>query len=329
MNPEAETVDRAAPASERVPGLVSVVVPVFNEEENLPALRSRLVSALEGTGRSFEVIFTDDGSRDRSLELLRKYQEEDDRLRVIEFSRNFGQHAAVFAGFAHARGEVVVTLDADLQNPPEEIPKLLRKIDEGYDVAGGWRYRRKDPLFRKIASKFINWFTRRSTGVQMKDYGCMLRAYTRDVVAAMLRCKEHSSFIPVLATMFAKKVADVEVEHAERAAGESKYGLVKLIQLQFDLTTGFSLWPLRAMTVLGFLLAGGGLAWSALLLLLRLLKGPVYAAQGVFTLFAILFFFVGIQFMAIGVLGEYIGRIYTEVRERPRYVIRKVHQKGA
>jgi len=328
MNPEAETVEHPGPASvERVAGLVSIVIPVYNEEANLEALRARLVAALEGIGRSFEVIFTDDGSRDRSLELLTRFAADDDRIRVLEFNRNYGQHSAIFAGFAHARGEVVVTLDADLQNPPEEIPKLLKKIDEGYDVAGGVRANRKDSLFRKIASRFINWFTRRSTGVPMRDYGCMLRAYTRDVVDAMLRCKENSSFIPVLATLFAKKVADVEVEHAERVAGTSKYGLFKLIQLQFDLTTGFSLWPLRATTLLGFLLALFGMFSSASLLALRLIKGPAWALHGVFTLFAVLFFFVGIQFMAIGVLGEYIGRIYTEVRERPRYVIRRLHHR--
>jgi undecaprenyl-phosphate 4-deoxy-4-formamido-L-arabinose transferase len=315
-----------APA-ERVRGLLSIVIPVFNEEDNLIELRTRLVRVLEGLGRPFEVVFVDDGSRDKSLALLTEFVSEDSRLRVVEFNRNYGQHAAVFAGFAQARGEVIVTLDADLQNPPEEIPKLLAKIDEDYDVVGGNRADRRDPLFRRIGSWFINRMTTRSTGIRMKDYGCMLRAYTRDVVDAMLQCREISTFIPVLATMFAKKVADVDVAHAERFAGRTKYSVLKLVKLQFDLTTAFSLWPLRLVTVVGFLLAIAGLTASATLLALRLLMGDEYALEGIFTLFAVLFFFVGVQFMAIGVLGEYIGRIYSEVRARPRYVVRRLHRK--
>lgn len=326
MNPEFVNQLTEAPA-ERIAGLVSVVIPVFNEEDNLIELRTRLVKTLEGLGRPFEVILVDDGSSDKSLDLLKEFTSEDNRIRVVEFNRNYGQHAAVFAGFAKARGEAIVTLDADLQNPPEEIPKLLAKIDEDFDVAGGNRKNRKDPLFRKIGSWFINRMTRRATGIRMKDYGCMLRAYKREVVDAMLQCKEISTFIPVLATMFAKRVIDVDVDHAERHAGRTKYSLMKLIKLQFDLTTGFSLWPLRMVTVLGFLLAVAGLGVAATLLTLRVVMGDKYALEGIFTLFAILFFFVGVQFMGIGVLGEYIGRIYSEVRARPRYVIRRLHQK--
>lgn len=316
-----------APPAERVSGLVSVVIPVYNEEDNLIELRSRVTKALEGAGRQFEVILVDDGSSDKSLQLLKEFSSDDSRIRVIELNRNYGQHAAVFAGLAQARGEVVVTLDADLQNPPEEIPNFLGLINDGYDVVGGNRKNRKDPAIRRLGSWFINRMTRRATGTSMKDYGCMLRAYRRDIVDAMLQCREISTFIPVLAMMFAKRVIDVDVEHHDRHAGETKYSLLKLIKLQFDLTTGFSLWPLRLVSILGFLLALGGVGASFILLVLRVLKGDEYGLFGVFTLFSVLFFFIGVQFMAIGVLGEYIGRIYSEVRARPRYIIRKIHQK--
>jgi undecaprenyl-phosphate 4-deoxy-4-formamido-L-arabinose transferase len=249
------------------------------------------------------------------------------RVKIVEFNRNYGQHSAIFGAFAETTGQVVVTLDADLQNPPEEIPKLVAKVEEGFDAVGGWRQGRKenDSFFRTMPSKIVNAVTRRTTGVKMHDYGCMLRAYSRDVVNAMLLCKERSSFIPALANSFAKRIAEVPVAHAERAAGESKYGLWKLINLQFDLLTSFSLLPLQALSVFGVIIAGVGFLLFLGLVVYRFLH-PEGTAQGVFTLFAILFFFVGCQFIAFGLLGEYIGRIYQEVRDRPRYMVKKVHQ---
>ncbi|HET8715846.1 MAG TPA: glycosyltransferase [Holophagaceae bacterium] len=313
--------------SERPAPYLSVTIPIYNEQDNIPALWERLSAALKPyDGRGWEVIFTDDGSRDASLKLLLDIAKAEPRVRVVEFNRNYGQHAAVFGALAEARGEIIVTLDADLQNPPEEIPKLVAKMEEGFDVVGGWRQGREenDSIFRRLPSKLVNAVTRRTTGVKLHDYGCMLRAYRREVVDAMLLCKERSSFIPALANSFAKRIAEVPVAHAERAAGDSKYGLWKLVNLQFDLLTSFSLLPLQMLSVLGVVVSGISLAFALGLLVYRFLH-PEGTVGGVFTLFAILFFFVGCMFLALGLLGEYIGRIYTEVRDRPRYMIKKVH----
>ncbi|MBI4912783.1 MAG: glycosyltransferase [Acidobacteria bacterium] len=312
---------------------LSVVIPIFNEEANIPALWERLSRVLAenfaGPGRDWEVLFTDDGSRDRSLPMLLEIAAAEPRVKVVEFNRNYGQHAAIFGAFAEVSGRIVVTLDADLQNPPEEIPKLVAKAEEGYDVVGGWRQGREknDSIFRRLPSKVVNAITRRTTGVKLHDYGCMLRAYSREVVDAMLMCKERHSFIPALANSFAKRITEVPVDHAERAAGDSKYGLWKLINLQFDLLTSFSLIPLQALSVLGVCISALGIGFGVYLMIYRVLH-PEGTVQGVFTLFAILFFFVGAQFLAFGLLGEYIGRIYVEVRDRPRYMVRKVHGQG-
>lgn len=310
---------------------LSIVIPIYNEEENIPALWARLskvlTEAFPDPRKPWEVIFTDDGSRDRSLALLVDIARAEPRVKVVEFNRNYGQHSAIFGAFAEVRGQVVVTLDADLQNPPEEIPKLVAKVEEGYDVVGGWRQGRQqnDSFFRTIPSKLVNAVTRKTTGVKLHDYGCMLRAYSREVVNAMLMCKERSSFIPALANSFAKRITEVPVAHAERAAGTSKYGFWKLINLQFDLLTSFSLLPLQMLSVFGFLTALLGFALFVGLVVYRFLH-PEGTVDGVFSLFALLFFFVGGQFIAFGLLGEYIGRIYQEVRDRPRYMVKKVHQ---
>lgn len=307
---------------------ISVVVPVFNEEANLAELNARLVKALESTGKSWEAIYVDDGSTDRSLDLLVGYASGDSRIRVVEFNRNYGQHAAVFAGMTQTRGDIVVTLDADLQNPPEEIPRLVAKMEEGYDVVGSVRRNRRDSLFRRIASRLMNRLTRsgaRGTA-GMTDYGCMLRAYSRNVVDQIGRCRELSSFIPVLAMMYAKRTTEIEVAHAARARGRSAYGLLGLLRLQMDLMTGFSNLPLRLLSAFGGLVALGALALAVFIFVKRLLPGGDQWAQfGIFTLFAILFLMVGGLFIGLGILGEYVGRIYGEVRGRPRYVIRRVH----
>jgi undecaprenyl-phosphate 4-deoxy-4-formamido-L-arabinose transferase len=310
---------------------LSIVIPIFNEEANIEALWDRLSKVLTAhfsdPARDWEVVFTDDGSRDRSLELLIGLAKTEPRISVVEFNRNYGQHSAIFGAFAIVSGQVIVTMDADLQNPPEEIPKLVAKIDEGFDVVGGWRQGRNqnDSLFRTLPSKLVNAVTRRTTGVKLHDYGCMLRAYRREIVEAMLLCKERSSFIPALANSFAKRIAEVPVGHAERAAGDSKYGIWKLINLQFDLLTSFSLLPLQMLSVLGVMVSFLGIGFGVYLMIYRILH-PEGSVQGVFTLFAVLFIFVGAQFLAFGLLGEYIGRIYQEVRDRPRYVVKKVHK---
>ena len=310
---------------------LSIVIPIYNEEENIPVLWERLSTVLATSfadpAKPWEVVFTDDGSRDRSLAMLMDIARAEPRVKVVEFNRNYGQHSAIFAALAEVGGRIIVTLDADLQNPPEEIPKLVAKMEEGYDVVGGWRQGRQqnDSFFRTMPSKIVNAITRRTTGVKLHDYGCMLRAYSRDVVNAMLLCKERSSFIPALANSFAKRITEVPVAHAERAAGESKYGLWKLINLQFDLLTSFSLLPLQMLSVLGVIISLLGVAFGVFLYVYRLLH-PHNSPDFVLTLFAVLFVFIGAQFFAFGLLGEYIGRIYQEVRDRPRYMVKKVHQ---
>jgi undecaprenyl-phosphate 4-deoxy-4-formamido-L-arabinose transferase len=242
----------------------------------------------------------------------------------VILNRNYGQHNAVMAGLAHARGEVIVTLDADLQNPPEEIPKLLAEIENGNDVVGSVRQVRKDTLFRRLSSWLINKAVQKATGVLMHDYGCMLRAYRRSVVDAMLSCHERSTFIPILANMFASKTTEVPVEHARRGDDQSKYNLLKLINLQFDLLTSMTTFPLRLLSLIGGGLAVLGFILSAILIVLRIIYGAEWAAEGVLTVFSILFLFIGVQLLAMGLLGEYIGRIYNDVRARPRYFIREI-----
>ncbi|HVY60811.1 MAG TPA: glycosyltransferase [Planctomycetota bacterium] len=304
---------------------VSIVIPVFNEEANLPNLWKRLKPVMDGLEAKggVEAVFTDDGSRDRSLEILKQMAAEDRRVKVVAFNRNYGQHAAIFAAFDRVRGDVVVTLDADLQNPPEEIPKLVDKAREGYDVVGGWREARKDTAFRRYASLVTNRMMVKAIGVDLHDFGCMLRAYSHDVVDCMRQCQERSSFIPALACQFARRPTEIRVAHAEREAGESKYSLWKLVKLQADLVTGFSTIPLRAVTFSGVAIALTSIAFGAFLLIERLIRGPEWAAYGVFTLFAILFFMIGCLFFGMGMLGEYVGRIYNEVRKRPRGVVKE------
>ena len=299
-----------------------MVIPVFNEAENLPALLPRLLPVMDGLGRPYEVIFVDDGSRDLTLSVLRGFVDaRPGTIRVLELSRNFGQHPAILAAFQRARGSVVVTLDADLQNPPEEIPRLLAKIDEGFDVVGGIRRNRQDSWFRRAASRLVNRVTGAITGMRLSDYGCMLRAYGRDVVDEINACEENATFIPALAQSFSRRPTEVEVAHAERAAGESKYSLYKLLRLNFDLMTGFSVVPLQIFTLFGFVVAAGGVAFGVFLGIRRLIVGA--EVEGVFTLFAILFTVVGVLLAGLGIVGEYIGRIYHEVRRRPRFSVRR------
>jgi undecaprenyl-phosphate 4-deoxy-4-formamido-L-arabinose transferase len=299
-----------------------VVIPVFNEEDNLRELGERLIRTLTGMGRPYEIIFVDDGSTDGSWEILsdlnRHYPQ---NIRALQFHRNFGQHQAIFAGFQAARGKVMVTLDADLQNPPEEIPRLVAKIDEGYDTVGGWRENRQDSIFRRLPSQLVNTVMSRVTGVKLRDYGCMLRAYRREVVDSINQCQESSSFIPALANLFSQRVAEIPVGHAERERGKSKYGVIKLLRLNFDLMTGFSNLPIHLVGFMGVTIALLGLFFGLFLIIRRIFVGP--EVGGLFTLFAILFVFVGLNTLGLALIGEYVGRIYREVRGRPRFVIRQ------
>ena len=304
---------------------LSVVIPVFNEEATLEALFARLYKALDALGKSYEVIFINDGSRDKSAAILAdQYHARPDVTRVILFNGNFGQHRAILAGFAHARGECIVTLDADLQNPPEDIQTLLVEIDKGHDYVGSIRRQRNDSWWRHVASRAMNRLRERITRIHMTDQGCMMRAYSRRIIDTINQCNEMNTFIPALAYSFAQNPTEVVIGHEERHAGESKYSLYSLIRLNFDLMTGFSLVPLQLFSMLGMLISLGSGLLVAYLLIRRLILGP--EVEGVFTLFAITFFLLGIALFGIGMLGEYIGRIYQEVRERPRYLIAGILQ---
>lgn len=305
------------------PPALSVVVPVYNEEAGLAALFARLYPALDALGERYEIIFINDGSKDRSAALLAEQQRKrPDVTRAILFNGNYGQHMAILAGFEHARGDIVVTLDADLQNPPEEIGKLVTKMREGYDYVGSIRLQRQDSWFRRNASLAMNTLREKITHVRMTDQGCMLRAYGRDVVDTINRCSEVNTFVPALAYTFSLRPTEIEVAHEERAAGESKYSLFKLIRLNFDLVTGFSLMPLQFMSFLGIALSLASGALFLYLIIERLIFGS--QVQGVFTLFAITFCLLGVLLFSMGLLGEYIGRVYEQVRGRPRYVVQAV-----
>ena len=303
---------------------LSVVVPVYNEARSIEELVLRCVEACERVGKPFELILVDDGSRDASAACIADAaKQRPGEVRGILLNRNYGQHAAVMAGFAQVRGHIIVTLDADLQNPPEEIPRLVEAIEKGADVVGTVRLARSDSLFRRFSSSLVNRAVRRATGVMMNDYGCMLRAYRRQIVDAMLSCTERSTFIPILANYFAHSPTEIEVRHHARSAGESKYSLWRLVNLQFDLLTSMTTFPLRVLSVVGAAAAAVGVGFGVLLLVLRVAFGAEWAAQGVFTLFAVLFTFIGAQFIGMGLLGEYIGRIYHDVRARPRFCVRE------
>lgn len=305
---------------------VSIVIPVYNEEESLPTLFARLFPAMDALGRSYECVFVDDGSHDRSAALLREqFEKRPDVTRVVLLQSNFGQHAAILAGFNATRGARVITLDADLQNPPEEIGSLLAKMDEGYDYVGTIRRKRQDAAWRKLASRLMNHMRERITNVKMTDQGCMLRAYSREVIDAINNTSEINTFIPALAYLYAMKPVEIEVEHNERQAGHSKYSLYKLIRLNFDLVTGFSLVPLQVFSVTGFVITIMAGILVIYMIVDRIIRGP--QVQGVFTLFAIAFFLIGITLFGIGLLGEYVGRIYQEVQRRPRYLVRAILEK--
>jgi len=299
---------------------LSVVIPVYNEESGLAKLFARLYPALDKLGIAYEIVFVNDGSRDASSAILSdQFRLRPDVTRVVLFNGNYGQHMAILAGFQATRGDIVVTLDADLQNPPEEIGSLIAKMREGYDYVGSIRRERQDSAWRTHASKAMNQLREKITHIKMTDQGNMLRAYGRNVIDLINQCSEVNTFVPALAYTFARKPTEIMVEHEERAAGESKYSLYSLIRLNFDLVTGFSLMPLQIFSMLGIVLSFASAALFVLLLVRRFILGA--EVEGVFTLFAITFFMLGVVLFGIGLLGEYVGRIYQQVRGRPRYVV--------
>ena len=306
--------------------VLSVVVPVYNEEAGLPALFARLYPALDALAVPYEVIFVNDGSRDRSAAILKdQFLARPDVTRVVLFNANYGQHTAIVAGFERVRGQRVVTLDADLQNPPEEIARLLAAMDDGHDYVGGVRRTREDAWWRRVASRAMNRLRERITRIRMTDQGCMLRAYSRDIVDAVAASREVSTYIPALAYTFAHSPVEVEVGHEERAAGESKYSLYRLVRLNFDLVTGFSLVPLQLFSLAGMLVAAASVILYAIVVVQRIVVGDyIGGLTALWDRDILQFFLIGVVLFGLGLVGEYVGRIYQQVRERPRYTIRAV-----
>jgi undecaprenyl-phosphate 4-deoxy-4-formamido-L-arabinose transferase len=312
--------------------LVSIVIPVYNEADGLDALFDRLYLALDQLIEQFpvcyEVVFINDGSRDQSAaKLAAQFDKRPETTRVVLFNGNFGQHMAIMAGFSYSRGDFVITLDADLQNPPEEIAKLVECLLAGHDYVGTIRVARKDSRFRRYASKAMNQLRNRITKITMTDQGCMMRGYNRRIVDLMKKSKELNTFIPALGFTYASNPIEININHEERFAGESKYSLYQLIRLNFDLVTGFSVLPLQAFSLIGFLLALGSATLFIYLMIRRFIIGA--EVEGLFTLFALNFFLLGVVLFGLGLLGEYVGRIYQQVRKRPRYLVMGVLEQDA
>jgi len=304
---------------------VSMVVPVYNEQANLPELVQRCLAVGENLGCDYELVLVDDGSADDSARMIQTSAERHGPHVVgVLLYRNFGQHSAVLAGLAQASGDVVVTLDADLQNPPEEIPKLRAEIERGAASVGGVRRQRQDSAIRVSSSRAMNKFMRAITGSQVTDYGCMLRAYTRPVVDAVLRCRGHKTYVPALANSFARRVTEVVVDHAERNAGSSKYNFARLLNLYFDLVITSTTTPLRLLSVLGSVMAVLGTGFGAFLLVMRVIFGAMWAADGVLTVIALMFVMLGVQLLGLGLIGEYVGRVSRDTQARPRFLVSEV-----
>ena len=302
---------------------LSVLIPVYNEQEVLGKLFERLYPVLDGLGRSYEVLFVNDGSSDNSTSILaQQYEQRPDVTRVVSLSSNAGQHAALIAGFERAHGNFIVTLDADLQNPPEEIPAIVAEMDKGFDYVGSIRASRHDKAWRHLASRLMNSLREKITNIHMTDQGCMLRGYSRDIAVEIAVSNESRTFIPALAYLYAARPTEITVAHEERAAGQSKYSLFKLIQLNFDLVTSFSSIPLQLISFTGIVVSLISFLFVCYLAYRRLFYGP--EVEGVFTLFGITIFLMGLLLFSVGMLGEYIGRINGLVRRRKRFRVASV-----
>jgi undecaprenyl-phosphate 4-deoxy-4-formamido-L-arabinose transferase len=302
---------------------ISVVIPVFNEAPNLKELYSRVVATLEPLKRTFEVVTVDDGSSDGSYEILAELQAADPRLRIVRLARNFGQTPALYAGFANVRGRIIVQLDADLQNPPEEIVKLIAKLDEGYDVVQGWRENRQDTGFRRYASKILNRIVSWATNVKIRDLGCGLKAFRREVIDRLAHFTHHSRYLPAELVWLGARIAEVKVEHRERAEGESKYSLWSLLRLNFDMIASVTTAPIKFVGMLGLLLALVGFGMGALIFSKRIIYGNF---NQFVSIVAIFFVIAGLQMTALGLLCEYVSRIFIEAQNKPYYIIREVRE---
>lgn len=303
------------------PPEISIVVPVFNEEPNLRTLMQELRAAMESYGRSYEIIAVDDGSRDNSFSLLRALQAETPPLRVIRLARNFGQNPALYAGFAQVRGRVVVTIDADLQNPPSDIPKLIAKLEEGYDVVQGWRESRQDNPLRLIASRMVNGVVRRLTKSTINDLGSGMKAYRREIVDRLCLATHHSRYLPAETAWLGVRFGEVKVGHRERRAGKSNYGLFALLRVNFDMIASISAAPVQIIGAAGAGFSLIGFAMFVRIVYLRLTEGNY---NDLATISALLFLLAGVQMLCISLLCQYISRIYVEVQNRPYFIVDEI-----
>jgi len=307
---------------------VSVVVPLYNEEENVGELYERLKSALDAASCDYEIVFVDDGSTDGTLGLMEHIQQSDPRVVALSFRRNFGQTAAFAAGFDHASGDVIITMDGDLQNDPNDIPKLLDLIRD-YDIVSGWRKRRQDPFIsRRLPSIIANWLISRVTGVPLHDYGCSLKAYRSDVVRNINLYGEMHRFIPAVAKWYGVRIAEVETTHHPRLRGKSKYGISRTIRVILDLITvkfllSFSTKPLQFFGPVGLLSSVVGFFISCYLTAEKFFFGKDIGGRPLLLL-GVLLIIVGVQFIGMGLLGEMLVRVYHESQKKPIYVIKKV-----
>jgi len=306
---------------------VSVVVPMFNEQESIPELYHEIKSTLERLGKPYEIVLVDDGSTDNTLAKALQLSKDDDHVTVIQLSRNFGHHPAATCGMAYSTGKIVVLLDADLQNDPADIPRLVEQIEAGFDVVRGWRKGRKDPLWRRVPSRFVNWLTCKATGVKLHDYGCSMVACRREIADRLASLTERSRHTSALISWLGGKVCELQVNHRPRRFGRSKYHFISLVRLTVNLITGFSTLPLQLVGLLGIITSGLGFAGAIYLVIKRYVYGV--DLSGVVIVTAIFFVFIGIHFLALGVMGEYIGRIFTEVQGRPYYIVRRLFKKGS
>lgn len=313
--------------------MLSVVAPVYNEAPNIRPLYQEITAALEGVDQAYEIVLVDDGSTDGGFEIMRELYEADPRVVVVRFRRNFGQSAAFAAGFDHAQGEIIVTLDADLQNDPADIPRLLEKLAEGYDVVAGWRQNRRDNVIRRIPSVIANWLIARTTGVKLHDTGCSLRAYRREVVDNINLYGQMHRFIPALASWVGITLAEMPVNHRPRTRGKAKYGkfgLDRTFRVILDLVTvyfmlGFIGRPMHLFGTIGLISGGLGALIGLYLSSLKLLYGYRYQiGERPLLLLAILLIMIGVQFLAMGLLGELVVRTYYESQSKPVYFVRTV-----
>ena len=310
---------------------ISIVIPVLDEEENIPVLYSELKKVMDALNKNYEIIFIDDGSKDKTFKILKGLQEKDKKVKIIKFRKNFGQTSAIQAGFDNANGKLIITMDADLQNDPGDIPELLDKINEGYDVVSGWRHNRKDPFFtKKIPSKISNWLAVKLTGVDIHDFGCTLKAYRKDSLEGIKLYGEMHRYIPALVAWSGFSVAEIKVKHHPRKYGKAKYGFQRLLKGFLDLINlkfwmQYSTRPLHLFGFLGICLFFAGFIVGIYLTIMKLFFGMGLSNRPILLL-AVLLVVLGVQFIIFGFLGEIMVRVYYDKKDRKIYKIKEIIQ---